>query len=83
MFLTVPVSGAVDASTLELLVFRTDDPQLPALLNGLNTGDLAAVGTALAQMEIRTASDFMVVPGAGVIKLLPHTPFTPALPMPQ
>ena len=77
MFLTVPVSGAVDPATLDLLVFRTDDPHLGDLLSALATGDLAGAGTALAQMEIRTAADFIVATGPGVLKLLPKTPFTP------
>jgi len=77
MFLTVPVSGAVDISTLDLLAFRTDDPQLPVLLTALGAGDLVAAGTAFAQMETRTEADFVVAGGTGVIKLLPKTPFTP------
>lgn len=79
MFLTVPVSGAVDASTLEFLVFRTDDPALPALLTGLATNDLAAVQGALGQMEIRNQDDFVVAQGAGVLKLLPKTPLVPGV----
>jgi len=77
MFLTLPISGAVDPTTLDLLVFRTDDPQLPALLTALATGDLVGAGTAFAQMETRTETDFVVADGGGVIKLLPKTPFTP------
>ena len=77
MFLTIPVTGAVNPATLDLLVFRTDDPHLPDLLGALAVGDQAAAGAALAQMEIRTAADFVITTGNGEIKLLPHTPFTP------
>jgi len=61
MFLTLPLSGAVDSSTLELLIFRTDDPQLPALLGALAQGDNAAAGAAAASMEFRSQSDFEIV----------------------
>jgi len=79
MFLTLPLSGAVDSSTLELLIFRTDDPQLPALLGALAQGDNAAAGAAAASMEFRSQSDFEIVDdfAHGVVKLLPKTPFTP------
>ena len=77
MFLTVPVSGSVDTSTLEFLVFRTDDPQLPALLTALATNNAAGIQAALAAMEIRTRNDFVIGGGSGVVKLLPKKPFKP------
>ncbi len=79
MFLTVPVSGAVDTSTLEFLVFRTDDPQLPALLTSLATNNVPGIQAALGAMEIRTRNDFVIGGGSGVIKLLPKTPFQPGV----
>ena len=80
MFLTIPVTGTVNTSTLQFIVFRTDDPNLPVFLQAVATGDQAGAATALAQMEIRTQNDFVIstdpdVPD--VIKLLPRTPFTP------
>ncbi|PNU19543.1 hypothetical protein C2E25_11960 [Geothermobacter hydrogeniphilus] len=79
MFLTLPLTGTVDSSTLDLLIFRTDDPQLPALLTALATGDTAGVGAALALMEFRDQTDFIIQDDftSGVIKLLPKQPFTP------
>lgn len=79
MFLTVPVTGAVDPDTAEAFVFRLDDPQLPAVLGALAQGNLQAAGAALAQMEIRTTAAQAFVAGTshGVLKLLPKTPFTP------
>jgi len=81
MFLTIPLTGAVDSSTLEMLLFRSDDPQLPVLLNALtqNPPDPTAIGAALAQMELRDQNDFIIRddPASGVLKLLPKVPFTP------
>ena len=77
MFLTIPVTGSVDTSTLQFIVFRTDDPQLPAFLQAVATGDQAGAATALGQMEIRTQSDFVIATDSGAIKLLPRTPLTP------
>ncbi|ORJ63579.1 hypothetical protein B5V00_01545 [Geothermobacter hydrogeniphilus] len=79
MFLTLPLTGTVDSSTLELLIFRTDDPQLTALLTALATGDTAGVVTALGLMEFRDQTDFIIQDDftSGVIKLLPKQPFTP------
>lgn len=79
MFLTVPVTGAIDSSTLQLIVFRTDDPQLPNLLGALAAQDLTAAAAAFGAMEIRTQADFVaeVDTASGELKLLPKTPFTP------
>lgn len=79
MFLTLPLTGDVDSSTLNLLIFRTDDPLLPTLLGALQAGDLVAAGNALAQMELRDQTDFIILDdfASGVVKLLPKTPFTP------
>jgi len=38
MFLTLPLTDPVKSSTLDLLIFRTDDPHLPALLLAVATG---------------------------------------------
>jgi hypothetical protein len=81
MFLTVPVSGAVDTSTLTCLVLRTDDVQLPVLLNAIAQNDLPTAQGVLLDMaarhEVRTQADFVIAGGDGVVKLLPKTPFTP------
>lgn len=79
MFLTLPLSGEVDSSTLELLIFRTDDPQLPTLLGALAQGNNTAAAAAAATMEFRNQSDFVIVDdfAHGVVKLLPKTPLTP------
>ncbi len=77
MFLTVPVTGEVQADTVTLLAFRTDDPHFLELLGALAGNDLTGAGAALAQMEIRTEQDFFPVAGNGVLKLVPKTPLTP------
>jgi len=79
MFLTVPLTGEVDSSTLALQIFRIDDA---ALLNDLfvaaqtSPGDVPA---ALLALDYRTQANFVVVDdiSSGVIKLLPKTPFVP------
>ncbi|RMH40440.1 MAG: hypothetical protein D6694_10070, partial [Gammaproteobacteria bacterium] len=79
MFLTLPVTGAVNSNTLNLVVFRTDDPNLPNFLGALAVNDLASAAGFLASMEIRTETDFIILDDftSGVVKLLPKTPFTP------
>ncbi|WP_020676066.1 alpha/beta fold hydrolase [Geopsychrobacter electrodiphilus] len=82
MFLTLPLTGAVDSSTLNLLVFRIDDS---ALLTDLFAAaqaqppNPAAIGAALAALDYRTQTDFVIVNDltSGVVKLLPKTPFVP------
>jgi hypothetical protein len=79
MFLTLPLTGAVKSSTLDLLIFRTDDPQLPTLLFAVATGDEELIHATLPLMEFRDQNDFVIVDdfANGVVKLLPKTPFTP------
>ncbi len=79
MFLTVPLTGAVKSSTLDLLIFRTDDPQLPTLLFAAATGNQELIYATLPLMEFRDQNDFVIVDdfANGVVKLLPKTPFTP------
>jgi len=79
MFLTLPLTGPVKSSTLDLLIFRTDDPQLPTLLFALATGNEELVHVTLPLMEFRDQNDFVIVDdfANGVVKLLPKTPFTP------
>lgn len=79
MFLTLPLTDPVKSSTLDLLVFRTDDPHLPALLTAVATGDLEGIAATLPLMEFRDQNDFVIVDdfANGVVKLLPKVPFTP------
>ena len=79
MFLTLPLTGAVKSSTLDMLIFRTDDPQLPTLLFAVATGNEELVHATLPLMEFRDQNDFVIVDdfANGVVKLLPKTPFTP------
>ena len=79
MFLTLPLTGAVDSSTLEFITFRTDDPDLLTALFVAAQTNPAGVPAALAALDFRTQADFVIVDdfNNGVIKLLPKTPFTP------
>ena len=79
MFLTLPLTDAVDSSTLELLVFRIDDPNLLNALFAAAQTNPAGVPAALAALDYRTQADFVIVDdfNNGVVKLLPKTPFTP------
>ncbi len=79
MFLTVPLTGAVKSSTLDLLIFRTNDPQLPTLLFAVATENVELIHATLPLMEFRDQNDFVIVDdfANGVVKLLPKTPFTP------
>ena len=79
MFLTLPLTGEVKSSTLDLLIFRTDDPQLPTLLYAVATGNEDLVHATLPLMEFRDQNDFVIVDdfANGVVKLLPKIPFTP------
>jgi len=79
MFLTIPLTGEVDSSTLAVQVFRVDDA---TLLNNLFVAaqtNPTGVPAALAALDYRTQDNFVVVDDftSGVIKLLPKTPFVP------
>jgi len=79
MFLTIPVTGPVDLTTLDFLVFRLDDPHLAPLLTAVSAvpPDFATAAAEFAALEKYTESDFVLGNGTGVIKLLPKKPFNP------
>ncbi|AMV72191.1 hypothetical protein JCM30471_06910 [Desulfuromonas carbonis] len=77
MFLTIPVTGPVDLSTLDFLVFRLDDTNLSTLLGALAANNLPAAGAAFAALEKYTENDFILATGTGAVKLLPKKPFNP------
>ena len=79
MFLTLPLTGEVDSSTLSLQMFRIDDA---TLLNDLFVAaqtNPSGVPAALAALDYRTQANFVIVDDftSGVVKLLPKTPFVP------
>ncbi|MBE0618897.1 MAG: hypothetical protein IH608_13390, partial [Proteobacteria bacterium] len=63
MFLTVPVTGAVDPATLQLFVFRLDGQDFRT------QASFQAVSDPIDDADPTTP--------AGVLKLLPNTPFAP------
>ena len=82
MFLTLPLTGEVDSSTLNLLIFRIDDPSLLGALFAAAQADPpnpAIIGAALMALDYRTQDNFVVVDDftSGVVKLLPKIPFVP------
>ena len=77
MFLTIPVTGTVDLTTIDLLVFRLDDANLSTLLGALAANNLPAAGAAFALLEKYTEDDFVPAIGTGAIKLLPKKPLSP------
>jgi hypothetical protein len=79
MFLTLPLTGTVDSSTLALRVFRIDDASLLNDLFVAGQTNPAGVPAALAALDYRTQANFVVEDdfASGVVKLLPKTPFVP------
>ncbi|MBI5016491.1 MAG: hypothetical protein HZB55_13505 [Deltaproteobacteria bacterium] len=64
MFLTVPLTGSVDASTLQAFVFRLDGRELPR-----TQASFQVISDHIADADPSTPHT--------VVKLLPNTPFTP------
>lgn len=80
MFLTMPVTGAVQLSNLHLLVFRLDDPNLVTLLQAMSATpapDFATAGAAFAALEKYTEASFIVSATDKMIKLVPRLPLSP------